>query len=79
MITDTAVEAAAAVLEERGWESDEEMVEDVRAALADGLIRVTELARLDRAARRVVLGIEVQDRPAAALVGEIVDGARLVG
>ena len=33
MITDTAVEAAAAVLEGRGWERDEEMVEDVRAAL----------------------------------------------
>jgi hypothetical protein len=34
MITDAAVEAAAAVLEERGWERDDEMVEDVRAALA---------------------------------------------
>ena len=33
MITDAAVEAATAVLEERGWERDEEMVEDVRAAL----------------------------------------------
>ena len=33
MITDAAVEAATAVLEERGWERDEEMVQDVRAAL----------------------------------------------
>ena len=33
MITDAAVETATAVLEERGWERDEEMVEDVRAAL----------------------------------------------
>ena len=33
MITDSAVETAAAVLEERGWERDEEMVEDIRAAL----------------------------------------------
>src|SRR3954451_24602862 len=33
MITDSAAAAAAAVLEERGWERDEEMVEDVRAAL----------------------------------------------
>src|SRR3954451_5560690 len=33
MITDAAVETATAVLEERGWERDEEMVRDVRAAL----------------------------------------------
>ena len=33
MVTDAAVEAATAVLEQRGWERDEEMVEDVRAAL----------------------------------------------
>jgi hypothetical protein len=33
MITDAAVEAATAVLEERGWERDDEMVRDVRAAL----------------------------------------------
>ncbi len=33
MVTDTAVEAAAAVLEGRGWERDDEMVRDVRAAL----------------------------------------------
>src|SRR4051794_5808664 len=33
MITDAAVEPATAVLEERGWERDEEMVQDVRAAL----------------------------------------------
>ena len=33
MITDAAVETATAVLEERGWERDDEMVEDVRAAL----------------------------------------------
>ena len=29
MITDAAVETATAVLEERGWERDEEMVGDV--------------------------------------------------
>ena len=33
MITDAAVEAATAVLEGRGWERDEELVLDVRAAL----------------------------------------------
>ena len=33
MITDAAVETATAVLEERGWERDDEMVQDVRAAL----------------------------------------------
>ena len=33
MITDAAVETATAVLEERGWERDDEMVRDVRAAL----------------------------------------------
>ena len=33
MVTDTAVEAAAAVLEGRDWERDDEMVRDVRAAL----------------------------------------------
>src|SRR4051812_10006309 len=33
MITDAAVEAATAVLEERGWERDDEMVRDVRDAL----------------------------------------------
>ena len=44
MITDAAVEAATAVLEERGWERDEEMVQDVRAAL--------EAAQAEVAARR---------------------------
>ena len=34
MITDAAVETATAVLEGRGWERDDEMVQDVRAALA---------------------------------------------
>ena len=33
MITDAAVETATAVLEERGWGRDDEMVQDVRAAL----------------------------------------------
>ena len=33
MITDAVVETATALLEQRGWERDEEMVEDVRAAL----------------------------------------------
>ena len=33
MVTDAAVETATAVLEGRGWERDEEMVRDVRAAL----------------------------------------------
>ena len=33
MITDAAVETATAVLEERGWERDDELVRDVRAAL----------------------------------------------
>ena len=33
MITDDAVETATAVLEERGWERDDELVQDVRAAL----------------------------------------------
>src|SRR4051812_25680492 len=50
MITDTAVEAAAAVLEERGWERDEEMVEDVRAALeaAQGELVAAALAEEKR-------------------------------
>src|SRR6476661_3469569 len=51
---------------------------DVRAAFDDRVVGVAELARLDRAAGRVVLGIEVQDRPPAGLVGEAVDGAGLV-
>ena len=33
MITDDAVETVTAVLEERGWERDDELVQDVRAAL----------------------------------------------
>ena len=33
MITDSAVETATAVLEERGWERDDELVQDVRVAL----------------------------------------------
>src|SRR4029079_14049470 len=51
----------------------------VRAAFVDGLVGVTELARLDGAAGRVVLGIEVEDRPLAALIRQAVDRARLVG
>ena len=52
---------------------------DVGAALDDRLVRVAELAGLGRAAGRVVLRVEVEDRPAAALVGEPVDRAGLVG
>ena len=52
---------------------------DVRAALVDRLVPVAELARLGRAAGRVVLGVEVQDGPAASLIGEAVDGAEFVG
>ena len=46
---------------------------DVGASLDDRVVGVAELARLDGAAGRVVLGVEVEDRPAAALVGEPVD------
>src|SRR5690349_1845659 len=52
---------------------------DVRAALDDRLVGVAELARLDRAAGRVVLGIEVEDGPPSALVGEAMDRARRIG
>src|SRR5690349_6140929 len=52
---------------------------DVRATFRDRLVRVAELARLDGAAGRVVLGIEVEDRPTATLVGEVVDAARGIG
>ena len=52
---------------------------DVGAALVDGLVGVAELARLDGATGRVVLGIEVQDGPAPTLVVEVVDGARGIG
>jgi len=41
--------------------------------------RVPELAGLGRAAGRVVLRVEVHDRPAAALVGQAVDGTALIG
>ena len=51
---------------------------DLRTALADGVVGVAELARLDGAAGRVVLRIEVEDRPAAALVGQPMDRAALV-
>src|SRR5258706_10840481 len=52
---------------------------DVCAALVDGLIGVAELARLDRAAGGVVLRVEVDDRPATALIGESMDRARFIG
>ena len=45
----------------------------------DRRVAVAELARLDRAARRVVGRVEVDDRPAAALVGEVVDRPGLIG
>ena len=47
--------------------------------LGECLVGVTELARLDGTAGRVVLGIEVEDRPPAALIRQAMDGARLVG
>src|SRR5262249_27850657 len=43
------------------------------------LVEVAELAGLGVAAWRVVLGIEVQDGPAALLVGQVMDRAGLVG
>src|SRR4029078_11163169 len=43
---------------------------DVRTSLRDLVVGVAELARLDGAAGRVVLRIEVEDRPTAGLVGE---------
>ena len=49
---------------------------DVRAALDDRLVGVAELARLDGAAGRVVLRVEVEDRPSAGLVGQAMDRAR---
>ena len=57
MITDAAVEAATAVLEERGWERDDEMVRDVRAALEAAQAEVAAAAagekrRLARARAR---------------------------
>ena len=52
---------------------------DLGAALGDRPCRVAELAGLGRAAGRVVLRVEVQDGPAATLVGEVVDGARVIG
>src|SRR4051812_26132814 len=45
MITDAAVETATAVLEERGWERDEETVEDVRAALEAAQAAIAEEKR----------------------------------
>src|SRR5436190_1722749 len=51
---------------------------DVSTALVDGLVGVAELAGLDRAAGGVVLRVEVDDRPTAALIGESVDRAGLV-
>jgi hypothetical protein len=52
---------------------------DIRAALDDRVVRVAELAGLDGAAGRVVLGIEVEDRPATALVGKAMDRPCFVG
>src|SRR4029077_2312490 len=52
---------------------------DVGTALVDGRVVVAELARLGRAAGRVVLGVEVQDGPPAALIGQAMDGPRLIG
>ena len=52
---------------------------DVGAALVDGLVPIAEFARLDGAAGRVVLGVEVEDGPPAALVGEAMDGPGLIG
>ena len=52
---------------------------DVRVGRGVVGVEVAELAGLGVAAGRVVLGVEVQDGPAAALVGEAVDRAGLVG
>src|SRR5207245_10605843 len=52
---------------------------DVGAGFGDRVVRVAELAGRDRAAGRVVLRIEIDDRPATALVGQSMDGAGLVG
>ena len=51
---------------------------DVGAPLVDRLVRVAELARLDRAAGRVVLRVEVEDRPPAGLVRQAMNGAGFV-
>src|SRR4029453_5265293 len=48
-------------------------------ALDDRLVRIAELARLDGATWRVVLGIEVEDGPPSTLVGEAMDRARRIG
>src|SRR5262245_14712637 len=45
----------------------------------DALVQVAELARLGGAARRVVLGIEVDDGPLATAIAEAVDRAGLIG
>src|SRR4029079_16076382 len=50
----------------------------VRAALVDRLVAIAELTRLHGAAGRVVLGVEVEDGPPAVLVGEAMDGPRLI-
>src|SRR6266576_634924 len=51
----------------------------VGPTLVDGLVAVAELARLDRAAWRVVLGVEVQDGPSSALIGQAMDGPCVIG
>ena len=51
---------------------------DRRALLLDGGVGVPELARLGGAARRVVLRVEVQEDPLAALVLQAVDHSAIV-
>jgi len=52
---------------------------DVRTALVDDVVPVAELACLCGAAGRVVLWIEVEDRPSAFLLGQAVDLPCLIG
>ena len=52
--------------------------EDLRVGVAEGEDVVAELAGLGRAARRLVLGIEVQRDPLAAIVLQLVPFAVLV-
>src|SRR4029077_12743164 len=52
---------------------------DVRATFVDDVIPVAELAGLGGTTGGVVLWVEIEDRPATALIGQWVDGPRLVG
>ena len=52
---------------------------DLGAFVPDLAVEIAELAGLGRAAGRVVLRIEVDERPSVVLVGQAVDGPVLVG